>query len=245
MAVAIPADALELAELVRWAAATHTPLIPRGAGSGMPGGNVGAGVLVDLTRGFTDLTVDPHTRIARAGASVTWGQVTEAAKPYGLRLPPDPSSGAFATSGGMVATNAAGPRSVRYGSMWRWVEGVEVVEADGTVRTVKRGDNRDTRFSLTADARRLIAEHFPKTRKNSSGYALDRFAGSGDEIDLLVGSEGTLAIVTEVQCRLDPIPPDVAGAALGFADLESMAEAVPYLVSLKPSALELLDESLL
>ncbi len=100
-------------------------------------------------------------------------------------------------------------------------------------------------FALTADSRRLIADRFPKTRKNASGYALDRFAESGDEIDLLVGSEGTLAIVTAVHWRLDPIPPDVAGAALGFADLESMTEAVPYLVSLKPSALELLDESLL
>src|SRR5213075_255091 len=98
---------------------------------------------------------------------------------------------------------------------------------------------------LTAEDRLLIADRFPKTRKNSSGYALDRFAESGDEVDLIVGSEGTLAIVTAVHWRLDPIPADLSGAALGFADLESMTEAVPYLVSLKPSALELLDESLL
>src|SRR5258705_8998521 len=101
------------------------------------------------------------------------------------------------------------------------------------------------KFALTADSRRLIADRFPKTRKNSSGYALDRFAETGDEVDLLVGSEGTLAIVTAVHWRLDPIPPDVACAALGFADLESMTEAVPYLGALKPSALELLDQSLL
>jgi len=239
MAVAIPADALELAELVRWAAATHTPLIPRGAGSGMPGGNVGAGVLVDLTRGFTDLTVDPHTRIARAGASVTWGQVTEAAKPYGLRLPPDPSSGAFATSGGMVATNAAGPRSIRYGSVRRWVEALEVMEANGETRTVRRGSG--TRHPIP-NTRHL---QFPNTRKNSSGYALNHFAESGDELDLLIGSEGTLALVTAVHWRLDPIPPDLAGVALGFGDLAALAEAVPFLVSLNPSAIELLDASLL
>jgi FAD/FMN-containing dehydrogenase len=144
----------------------------------------------------------------------------------------------------MVATNAAGPRTVRYGSIRRWVEGLEVVEVDGTVRSVKRGEKQQ-RLDLTPEDRQLITDHFPKTRKSSSGYALDRFAESGDEIDLLVGSEGTLAIVTAVQWRLDPIPPDVAGAALGFADLASMAEAVPYLVSLQPSALELLDETLL
>jgi len=238
-AVAIPADVPELAALVRWAAETRTPLIPRGAGSGMPGGNVGAGVIVDLSRGFTDLTLDPRTRIARAGASVTWGQATEAARAYGLRLPPDPSSGAFATSGGMVATNAAGPRSIRYGSVRRWVEAVEVVEANGEVRTVRRGSG--TQHAIP-DTRHL---QFPNTRKNSSGYALNHFAESGDELDLLIGSEGTLALVTAVHWRLDPILPDLAGVALGFSDLAALAEAVPFLIALNPSAIELLDASLL
>ena len=244
-AVAIPENTDELVRLVREAARAGTPLIPRGAGSGMPGGNVGSGTIVDLSIAFSDLVVDSQARTVRAGAAVTWAQLNDAAKPYGLRLPPDPSSGAFATSGGMVATNAAGPRTVRYGSVRRWVEGVEVVDADGTVRTVKRGHEPGKQFTLTTDDRRLITDHFPKTRKNSSGYALDKFAETGDEVDLLVGSEGTLAIVTAVHWRLDPIPPDVAGAALGFADLAAMTEAVPYLISLNPSALELLDRTLL
>ena len=184
-AVAIPKNRDDVVALVREAAESHLALIPRGAGSGMPGGNVGSGVIVDMSSGFSELVVDPHARIARAGASVTWAAVNDAAKPYGLRLPPDPSSGGFATSGGMVATNAAGPRTVRYGSVRRWVEGLEVVEVDGTVRMIRRGMGNGEKFPLTADARRLIADHFPKTRKNSSGYALDRFAESGDEIDLL------------------------------------------------------------
>ena len=244
-AVALPENQDDVVALVREARESHLPLIPRGAGSGMPGGNVGHGVIVDLSTGFSDLVIDPQRRSARAGASVTWAEVNAAAKPYGLRLPPDPSSGAFATSGGMVATNAAGPRTVRYGSVRKWVEALEIVGADGEIRTVKRGARSTEQYALTPDTRHLIAERFPKTRKASSGYALDRFAESGDEIDLLIGSEGTLAIITAVHWRLDPIPPDVAGAALGFADLESMAEAVPYLVSLNPSALELLDETLL
>ena len=239
-AVAIPRDVEEIAALVRWAAETGTPLVPRGAGSGMPGGNVGAGVVVDLSQPFQRLDVNPDRRTAAAGASVTWAQLADAARPYGLRLPPDPSSGAFATCGGMVATNAAGPRSVRYGSVRRWVEAVEIVGADGEIRTVRRGGG--SRYPVP-DTRQL--RNFPKTRKNSSGYALDRFAESGDELDLLIGSEGTLAFVTAVHWRLDPIPPDLAGVALGFNDLAALAEAVPFLVSLNPSALELLDASLL
>ena len=244
-AVAIPKTIDDVVALVRQAADSRLALVPRGAGSGMPGGNVGSGVVVDLSAGFAELTVDHQNRIARAGASVTWAQVNDAARPYGLRLPPDPSSGAFATSGGMVATNAAGPRTVRYGSVARWVEALEIVEADGSVRTLERGAGSPGRFALTPESRLLISARFPKTRKNSSGYGLDRFAESGDEVDLLIGSEGTLAIVTAVHWRLDPIPADTAGASLGFADLDAMADAVPYLVSLQPSAIELLDETLL
>jgi FAD/FMN-containing dehydrogenase len=244
-AVAIPENQDDVVALVGQARESHLALIPRGAGSGMAGGNVGQGVIVDLSHGFSDLVIDPHSRRARAGASVTWAELNDAAKPYGLRLPPDPSSGAFATSGGMVATNAAGPRTLRYGSVRKWVEALEIVRADGEIRTVKRGARSTEQYALTPDTRHLIAERFPKTRKASSGYALNHYGESQDEVDLLIGSEGTLAIVTAVHWRLDPIPADVAGAALGFADLESMAEAVPYLVSLKPSALELLDESLL
>src|SRR3989441_6653373 len=126
-AVAIPENQDDVVALVQQARESKLALIPRGAGSGMPGGNVGNGVIVDLSTGFSHLVVDPHSRRARAGASVSWAEVNDAAKPYGLRLPPDPSSGAFATSGGMVATNAAGPRAVRYGRGRPWVEGPRVV----------------------------------------------------------------------------------------------------------------------
>ncbi|MGH7673785.1 MAG: FAD-binding oxidoreductase [Gemmatimonadales bacterium] len=244
-AVAIPRDRAELEQLVRWADATATPLVPRGAGSGMPGGNVGRGAVVDLSAGFRTLEVDPKRRLAHAGASVTWQQVADAARTHGLRLPPDPSSGAFATSGGMVATNAAGPRTVRYGSVRRWIEAIEIVGADGERRWLRRGAGSGERFAPDDDLRRLARERFPRTRKSSSGYALDAFAESGDELDLFIGAEGTLGLVTAVDWRLEPIPPDAAGVALGFADIAALREAVPYLVALNPSAVELMDATLL
>jgi len=244
-AVAIPASSQEVADVIRWAAQQRTPLVPRGAGSGMPGGNVGRGVILDLSQGFRDLEIDPHRRQARTGASITWQQLADAARPYGLRLPPDPSSGAFATCGGMVAANASGPRTVRYGSVRPWVQALEVVGADGAIRWTRRGERSGERFVLSPDERRLVADRFPRTRKNSSGYALDAYAASGDEIDLLVGSEGTLAVVTQVEWRLEPIPPDAAGLAIACADLAVLKDLVPFLLSLNPSAVELLDGTLL
>src|SRR2546425_7613840 len=155
-AVTIPKTVADVQHLMRWAAATGTSLVPRGAGSGMPGGSVGHGVIVDLSRGFGDLVVDRGRHTARAGASVTWAQLAAAARAFGLRLPPDPSSGAFATCGGMVATNAAGPRSLRYGSIRRWVEAVEGVGTDGEGRWGRRGTGGGGGVSLTAGGRRVV-----------------------------------------------------------------------------------------
>src|SRR5437764_1842013 len=164
----------------------------------MAGGGVGRGVVVDLSQGFHWTAPDWPRRRLWAGASVTWAELTAAARPFGLRLPPDPSSGAFATSGGMVATNAAGPRSVRCGSVRSWVEAIEIIGADGEARRVERGVGSWERFPLSPDQQRLIAARFPKTRKNAAGYALDRYAESRQEVEHHVGSEGTLAFVTAV-----------------------------------------------
>src|SRR5215510_11356621 len=244
-AVAIPEDAADVQELVRQAERDGTPLVPRGAGSGMPGGNVGSGRVVDLSQSFRTLAIDPQRRIATAGASITWAQINEAAASHGLRLPPDPSSGAFATSGGMVSTNAAGPRTVRYGSVRPWVNSIEVVGAGGECRWIRRGAGRGERFTISDDDRLRITQNAPKTRKHSSGYDLSAFAASGDEVDLFTGAEGTLGIITAIEWRLDPIPAAVAGLTLGVADLAALGEAVPFLLGLNPSAVELLDRTLL
>ncbi|MGE5143558.1 MAG: FAD-binding oxidoreductase [Acidobacteriota bacterium] len=244
-AVAIPESVADVQDLVRQAERDGTALVPRGAGSGMPGGNVGTGLVVDLSQGFRTLEVDPRQHTATAGASVTWAQVNDAAGAHGLRLPPDPSSGAFATSGGMVSTNAAGPRTVRFGSVRRWIRALEVVGAGGETRWIRRDTGRQERFTLGASEREMVARTYPRTRKHSAGYGLDAFAASGDELDLFVGAEGTLGIITTVEWRLDPIPAAVAGLTLGFADLAALGEAVPFLLNLNPSAVELLDRTLL
>src|SRR5437899_2721318 len=231
-------------QLGRRAGGEGPPLVARGGGSGMAGGSVGRGVIVDLSQGFGWTKANWERRHIWVGASVTWAQVNGAARQFGLRLPPDPASGAFATSGGLVATNAAGPRSVRCGSVRQWVEALEAVGAGGAIRRVSRGGGPG-RWRLDPASSDLVRARFPRTRKNSGGYALDRFAESGDELDLLIGSEGTLGFITAVQWRLEPIPPDVAGAVLGFATLDALVGALPYLVALNPSAVELLDRTFL
>ena len=254
-AVAVPTDASDLALLVRWAAERGVPLVPRGAGSGMQGGNVGPGVVVDLTRACLDPPViDARAGTARCGASVTHRALNGAAQAHGLHLPPDPSSGAFCTVGGMAATNAAGAHSVKYGTMRRWVRALEFVTADGeTGRTDAQTHGRtEAEARFLRDVAPAIREHaadlaaaVPATPKNSSGYALDAFARSGRTADLLVGSEGTLAIVTAVEVALAPLPAERTTLLVTLGSLDQVGPAVLALRPLAPSALELLDRTYL
>jgi FAD/FMN-containing dehydrogenase len=257
-AISLPADARDLTQLVRWAAEHRVALVPRGAGSAMGGGNVGEGVVVDLTR-MSDrrLDVDPTARRAVTSAGVTLGELSAAAARHGLRLPPDPSSGRWATVGGMVSTNAAGARSVRYGSVRPWVEGLSLITAAGEAVTLRRGDTAPVYGGTGALARfqrdvapRIqaasgLAARFPKTRKNSSGYALDAYLASGDVLDLIIGAEGTLGIVSEIEWRLDHIPPFRAGLRVHLASLDRLSDVVNALNRCEPSALELLDRTFL
>jgi FAD/FMN-containing dehydrogenase len=259
-AVAIPEDRDELALLVDHAREEGWPLVPRGAGSGMPGGNVGDGVLVDLGRFDRPLEITAAEG-AVVGAAVTWQALDAAAARHGLRFPPDPSSGAFCTLGGMVATNAAGARSVRAGAVRRWVRSVELITGDAEVTVLRRDEGVPSapetgtgplraRFAAIAqplirDSAGLIRARYPRTRKNSAGYALDAYLETGDLLDLVIGSEGTLGFITRVEVQLEPRPPAVAGVLIGLTEMASLSDVIATLLRLGPAALELLDRSFL
>ena len=253
-AVAVPADADDLVTLVRWAAAHSVPLIPRGSGSSMGGGAIGDGIIVDLGRLGGIGPIDATARTVRVGAAVTRDALDAAARTQGLTFPVDPSSGAFATIGGMCATHAAGSRTIRHGPLRDWIVGLECVFADGTRAALRRGTpapdvpvlarlQRDVTPALRAAAPEVRRR--PGVRKESSGYALAAFAASDDPIDLLLGSDGTLACITAVEVRLSPVPGATALALVGFPSLETAAAAAVALADGGASAAELLDRSFL
>ena len=255
-AVCVPLDREDLASLAHWASAHRVPLVARGAGSAMGGGNVGDGLVVDLTALPRRVDVDGPARRARAGASVTVADLNAAAERVSLRLPPDPSSGRWATLGGVLSTNAAGARTVRYGSVRPWVEALELVTADGEIVELRRGQparprsRTVERFEADAApailaAAELVRERFPRTRKNASGYALDAWLASGDLLDLVIGAEGTLGFVTAAEWRLDARPAARAGLRVALRSLDVLADAVTALLAHEPSAVELLDRTFL
>ncbi|MFM8781286.1 MAG: FAD-binding oxidoreductase, partial [Gemmatimonadota bacterium] len=252
--MAVPADEDDLVTLVRWAAQTRIPLVPRGSGSSMAGGAIGDGVIVDLVRFDQVGAVDAQRRTLTVGAAVLRDRLEAVANAAGLTFPVDPSSGGFATIGGMCATHAAGSRTVRYGPLRDWIVGLQGVFADGTQAWVRRG-NPTPALPILADADSTLLPRVRATamdalrhagvRKESSGYALAPYHTSGDPIDLLLGSEGTLAFLTAVEVRLAPRPGATAVLLAGFDTIEAAAEAAVGLAAQGASAVELLDRSFL
>jgi FAD/FMN-containing dehydrogenase len=252
-AVAVPEDADDVAAIVRWAAENGLALVPRSAGTGMPGGNIGPGVAIDLMTHFRRIEpVDAERRTVRLQPGATLAEVNAAAAAHGLHFPPDPSSGARAAFGGLIANNSAGSHTVRYGATRRWIESVDVVLADGSRATATRGTLPDAPRlreilarvdALLAEHRETIDRDWPRVRKNSSGYALREYLESGDAVDLLVGSEGTLALVTAATARLDRIRPHRGLALLEFTDLAAAGAAVHRILELDPATCEMIDRT--
>ena len=171
-----PADAGEVAAVVRACAGAGVPITVQGGNTGLVGGSVPAGgdVLLALGRLIDLDPVDTMEAQVTAGAGVTLQALQRHCRPHGLDIGVDLAARSAATVGGLVATNAGGIRVVRYGSMREQVTGIEAVLADGSV------------------VRRLVG-----LAKDNTGY---------DLAQLLAGSEGTLAIITKVRVRLVPLP---------------------------------------
>ena len=253
-AVAIPADADDVVTLVRWAARERAPLIPRGSGSSMAGGAIGDGVIVDLSRLSWLTAVDHDRQAVRCGPGVVRNELDAAARAAGLRFPVDPSSGAFCTVGGMASTNAAGARTLRYGAMRAWVNALDCVFADGSRAWVRRGapppDVEPLRRFLAEAPALIEAEHrapsrHPGVRKESSGYGVAAWVESGDLVDLLVGSEGTLALFVGLELRLAPMLPATASVLGAFDSLEAAVDGAGRARAAGASACELLDRTFL
>jgi FAD/FMN-containing dehydrogenase len=221
----------------------------------MPGGAIGSGVIVDLSRWNWIGQVDVEQRTIRAGPGATRAAVDAAARAHGLRFPVDPSSGAFCTVGGMASTNAAGAHSLRFGSTRRWVRAIDCVFADGATASLRRGapgprgnpaiDRFLALATTLAPAERETPSVHPGVLKESSGYAIAEFVRSEDLVDLLVGSEGTLAFFTEIELALIPVAGTTSSLLSAFASLEDAVVAAGRARALGAVACELLDRTFL
>ena len=212
-AVASPHSIEQVQALLRLCHQHRIAVVPRGAGTGTTGAAVPSAGSLALSLAKMDriLAIRPADRCAIVQPGVLNGALQQALQPHGLFWAPDPSSFESCSIGGNLATNAGGPRAVKYGTSRDNVLGLKAVTATGE----------------------LIVCGGPWT-KDATGYDLTH---------LLVGSEGTLAVIVEATLRLHPLPAARAGLRVFYADASSAAGAVARLMTqpVVPTVCEFLD----
>ncbi len=250
--VAFPRSAEEVSGLVRAAASEGLPLVPRGAGTGLAGGAIGEGLVLDLSlhhRKIWGLNVE--ARSVRAGAGVVLDDLNAYLKPHGLSFGPDVATSSRATIGGMIGNNSSGARCPIYGTTIDHVRGTEFVLPDG--RVISTGadspDFRDTiaRIEALVNAQApLVRERFhDRINKRWTGYGLDRFLRAPRDFTRLVGaSEGTLGIIMSAELGLVPLPKAKGLGLVFFASVAEAMQATVELMDLKPAAIEHIDDVL-
>lgn len=212
-AVAFPATADEVSNILKLANEYRFFVVPRGAGTGMTGGAlaVQGGLVLAMTRFNRILAIDTDNLVAEVGPGVVTGHFQEIVEGKDLFYPPDPSSASFSTLGGNVAECAGGPRAVKYGVTRDYVLGLEVVLPTGE-----------------------IIDTGVRTAKGVVGYDLTR---------LMVGSEGTLGVITKIVLRLFPLPEAVRTLSVVFSRIQDAARTVCEIIrsGVIPRTIEYMD----
>ncbi len=234
------------------------PIVPRGAGTGLTGGCVGHGLVIDSSRFLTDIRqIDVANRTVRVQPGVVLDELNRRLAVHGLHFAPDVATANRATIGGMIANNSCGARSVHYGRTVDHVAELTVVLSDGNVVTWPAPMAEQSHavshieselFRIAIDHREEVGRRFPKLMRHNGGYALDRICddtGPINPVTIICGSEGTLCMVVEAVLKLTPLPNHTAMLIVHFDDLLDALSSTSAILAHRPSAIELVDNMIL
>jgi len=275
-AVARPRHEADIKTLIEFARKYRVPLIPRAAGTSLAGQVVGAGLVVDISKYMTQiLELDIEKKQVRIQPGVIRDELNLYLKPHGLFFSPETSTSNRCTLGGMLGNNACGAHSLVYGSTRDHIVSVKALLSDGSraeFKTITKsafeskmqeqtleGQIYRNIYEMLSDAenRKRIRNEFPhpEIRRRNTGYAIDILAESHifsdsdhpfNFAELLAGSEGTLAFITEMTVSLDDLPPaHKALIPVHTHSLEDAFKANLIALKYKPVAIELMDDIIL
>ena len=263
--VVIPRSSEDVIRTIRIAARHKTSITARGGGTSQAGQAVGAGLQVDTSKYLNRiLEVNAVERWAWVEPGIVLDELNAQLRQHGLRFAPDISTASRACIGGMISNNSSGARSVLYGKTIDHVLELRVVLADGSLAHFRPMAAAELEAASTGDSlearcyrvvRQLAAAHadeidrrFPKILRRVGGYNLDEFVDSSRPVNLskiIVGSEGTLALVLAAKVNLVPLPKAKAVLTIEFARLLDALAATPLLLGHGPSAIEIMDKFIL
>lgn len=243
------------------------PITARGGGTDQTGAAIGSGVILAFPAHMNRiLEFDAKSGTVTVAPGLNFGKLQQTLQTHGRFLPPFPASLEYSTIGGAIANNASGEKSVKYGDIRKYVKSMRVVLANGeimeTARISKRELSKKLGLStfegeiyrgidgLLEENRELIEKLKRGVTKNTAGYDLAEVRnkdGSFDVTPLIVGSQGTLGLVTEAVLETEVHNPETTLITGFFDDLHHMFQAILELRKLPdlPSTMEMVDENLL
>ncbi len=255
--VVYPRDTRDVVTTVTCAREHRLAVHPRGAGSGLCGSSLGDGIVIDFTRYMNRLIhIDVENRTFECQPGYRLGELNAVLAGKGLFFPPDPSSGEYASFGGMFGTNASGAHSVKYGNVSDYIADARIVLASGEVIQFSDVESRP-RDTLPAALARLghlyddnakcIESAYPDLRYNVAGYNLRGLVRDNQLRlgKLFAGAEGTLGVTTRLKFKLLEKPPYDSLVVCFSERIEDSARAVQKILPMGPSGIEIMDSSLL
>jgi FAD/FMN-containing dehydrogenase/Fe-S oxidoreductase len=269
LGVVIAKSVEDIVATVQIAAEAQVPITARGGGTSLSGQSIGPGIVLDCSKYLNAiLDVDPTARVVRVQPGVVLDALNRALAEHDLQFGPDVATASRANLGGMIGNNSAGARSIVYGKTIDHVRRLGVVLADGSrvdfgplrgAEWERKAGQHSLEGSIYQQVRAIIREErdeierrFPKILRRVSGYNLDVLSAglnAGRQPvglhQLIVGSEGTLGVITEAELGLLPRPRARGLLVPQFATLGAAMDALSACLELQPSAVELMDRLLL
>ncbi|MCP4542688.1 MAG: FAD-binding oxidoreductase [Chloroflexi bacterium] len=261
LAVVVPQDLEDVTTVVNFAREERIPITPRAGGTSTAGSALGRGIVLGFRRSgpmndilhFDKVAGEPQVTVEPA---LLHDELQRFLRERGLYLPADPSSGAVCLMGGNIATKASGPHALKHGSIDRYLHHVQFVTAEGEV--VDTADEESIPLRIRAGVLALrddvLADELTvqrldtrKDMKLASGYNLFTFLRhqqAGDLVaQLLVGSVGSLGVVTRATLRAEPYVEGKATTLLYFRNLHEAGDAVQHIKALNVAAIEIMNHS--
>jgi FAD/FMN-containing dehydrogenase/Fe-S oxidoreductase len=257
LGVVRPRSTADVAACLQYAHENAIPVHARGAGTGLAGESLGPGLVIDFAYGMRRILATGEQSV-RVQPGVVHGVLNAHLRSHGRLFGPDPATSDVTTMGSVVAIDASGSHALRYGSARQHVKRLQIVLADGHVmdvgqHSVTGGSDRNEdprRTDLVRQLADLLSRHAdliakwqPRAAASRSGYGLRGALHDGllELAHLVVGSEGTLALITEATVATQPLVKHRGVVLLLFDKLEAAARAVLEILPLEPSACDLMD----
>jgi len=248
-----PRSVDDVVATVRYALENKIPLHARGSGSGLTGGALGRGLIIDFSR-YMRRVISINDETARVQPGLVLADLNRQLAARNRVFGPDPANAQVTTMGSVVALDAGGSRWMAYGSARNHVESLEVVLASGEIVRLSKHDLADVDESrlgrLVSGVGKIfsrhakhILDHKPRSLVNCCGYRLeDIFEDNKVNLArLFSGSEGTLGLITELTVSTSSLPQQVGSVLFFFESIDKAAHAVQELLPLGPSACDLMD----